>query len=362
VTTGEPGTTGTYPCTACGGQMVFDIEHQKLRCPSCGNTQDIAAPRGSGDVENDLRATLAGLAAERTTEPQQLGDKEVVCRSCGGRTTFTGTLTSTRCPYCATPVQRDDVHDAPDRLPVDGVVPFAVDEDTARAAVEHWINRRRFAPREFKKYKQTGAFTSVYAAYFTYDAEADTRYVGERGEHYTVTVGSGKNQRTETRTRWYGAAGRVQNQFDDVCVLANEGFDSGRIQALEPWPTAEAAAFATEYLAGHLARTYDRDVEQCFVDARAQMEDVIDDSVRRDIGGDVQRVHQKDTSWSSLTFRHLLMPIWLLTVIYAGKPFQVFVNGTTGETQGQRPYSTAKIAAAVIAAAIVLIILLLAFT
>ena len=49
----------------------------------------------------------------------------------------------------------------------------------------------------------------------------------------------------------------------------------------------------------------------------------------------------------SLTFKHLLLPIWLLTVIYAGKPFQVFINGITGEVQGQRPWSKVKIAVAV---------------
>jgi hypothetical protein len=40
-------------------------------------------------------------------------------------------------------------------------------------------------------------------------------------------------------------------------------------------------------------------------------------------------------------------------VIYAGQPFQVFINGMTGEVQGERPWSTVKIAAAVVAAPIV---------
>ena len=48
-----------------------------------------------------------------------------------------------------------------------------------------------------------------------------------------------------------------------------------------------------------------------------------------------------------MTYKHLLLPIWLLTVIYEQKPFQVYINGVTGEVHGARPYSKVKILAAV---------------
>ena len=56
--------------------------------------------------------------------------------------------------------------------------------------------------------------------------------------------------------------------------------------------------------------------------------------------------------YGSLGYKHLLLPIWLLTVMYQQQPFQVFINGVTGEVQGQRPYSKVKIALAVIAVTI----------
>ena len=349
--------TRTYPCTACGGQLEFDIGLQKLRCPNCGNVQDIVEDAGRTTTEQDFRATLAALKDKAATAgPQVVGEKEVVCQSCGGHTTFTGTLTSTRCPYCATPIQRDDVHDAPSRLPVDGVVPFRVDQPAARKAVEDWINSRWFAPSEFKKYKRTGSFASVYAAYFTYDADTSTWYEGRRGDEYTVTVGSGDNRRTETRVRWTHVSGQVREVFDDVCVLANEGFDHDKVTALEPWPTFEAKPFSAEYVAGHLCRTYDKDVEECFGEANRRMDAEIEQSIRRDIGGDRQDVNRKQTAFSAITYKHLLLPIWLLTVIYAGRPFQVFINGITGEVQGDRPWSKVKIAVAVVLAVILITI------
>lgn len=356
--------TRTYPCRQCGDQLVFDITTQRLACPSCGNSQEIVAGDGPGPAERDLRTVLAELESGQAASARRQveGEKEIVCQSCGGHTTFSGTLTATRCPYCATPIQRDDVHDAPDRLPVDGVVPFAVDEERGREVVEQWINGRWFAPSEFKKYKQTGSFTSVYAAYFTYDADTSTTYDGQRGDHYTVTVGSGENRRTETRTRWSRVSGRVANRFDDLTVLANEGLDRQRVTELEPWPTQTAKSFSPEYVAGHLCRTYDHDVSQCFGEATGRMESEIDHTIRRDIGGDVQRIQAKSTSFLTLTYKHLLLPIWLLTVIYQQQPFQVFINGVTGEVQGQRPWSKVKIAAAVVAAIIVAVIVFVIYS
>ena len=350
--------TRTYPCNQCGAQLIFDIALQKLACPSCGYAADIDVSQLQAPTEHDLASTMGevrALLAQQTT-PAITGEKEIVCQNCGGHTTFTGTLTATRCPYCATPIQRNDISDAPARLAVDGVLPFQVAEKQAREALEEWINGRWFAPTEFKKYKETGAFSSVYAAYFTFDSDTQTRYEGQRGDDYTVTVGSGENRRTETRTSWHSVSGVVANEFDDLTVLANDGFDPKRVKELEPWPTQSARPFSPEFVAGHLCRTYDRDADGCFPEAKADMDNAIDNTIRADIGGDHQRITRKDTRHLTLTFKHLLLPIWLLTVIYEGKPFQVFINGVTGEVQGQRPWSKVKIAAAVVAGIIVAII------
>lgn len=355
--------TRTYPCRQCGDQLVFDIALQKLACPSCGYCLEVDTSKLQAPTEHDFASTMQAFhSLVQTVQPPQIeGQKEIVCQNCGGHTTFTGSLTALRCPYCATPIQRDDVHDAPARLPVDGVLPFQVDPKRAKEAIEKWINSRWFAPTEFKKYNEQGSFTSIYAAYFTYDAETTTRYEGQRGDHYTVTVGSGDDQHTETRTRWTHASGVVGNEFDDIAVLANDGFDHKRVTALEPWPTQQARPFSPEFVAGHLCRTYDNDAEATLPEAQAVMNTQIDATIRHDIGGDEQQISRKDTRYDSLGFKHLLLPIWLLTVIYSGRPFQVFINGVTGEVQGQRPWSKVKIGVAVAAGLILLIVLIVLF-
>ncbi len=353
--------TRTYPCGTCGGELVFHIGAQQLKCPNCGNVQALAEARGAV-VERDLRAAMTEMKG-RGTEVQGLvsGEKEIVCQNCGGHTTFTGTWTAQRCPYCATPIQRDDVHDAPQRLAVDGIMPFLVDDKAASTQLKEWVGSRWFAPNEFKDYSRAGSFSSIYTAYFTYDAQTRTTYRGERGDHYTVTVGSGEDQRTETRTRWSHRSGVVDNAFDDVTILANEGLNRGHTDALQPWPMEQVKPFSPEFIAGHLSRTYDHDVEACFTDAQQVMEGVIDGTVRRDIGGDEQRVHDTSISWGTMTFKHVLLPIWLLAVVYNNQTYQVMINGATGKVEGERPYSKIKIAAAVVAALIIIAIVVILF-
>ena len=354
--------TRTYPCNNCGGELEFDIAAQDLGCAHCGNHVPIDVDGVPRPQEQDLDAAIAAVRSGAVERMQTSADEhEVVCQNCGGHTTFTGSLTATRCPYCATPIQRDDVHQAPARLPVDGVLPFRVPPKVARDKIQDWINSRWFAPNAFKKYSRTGSFASVYGAYFTYDARTRSEYRGQRGDNYTVTVGHGENRRTETRIRWRRVSGVVTNDFDDVTVLANEGLERKYVSALEPWPTSEASGFNPQYLAGHLARTYDHDVEECFGEAKQRIDAAIEQSIRRDIGGDHQRIHQVNTRYWDLTYKHLLLPIWLLTVLFSGAVYQVFINGVTGEVQGQRPYSKVKIALAVIGALAVAAILYAVF-
>ena len=94
------------------------------------------------------------------------------------------------------------------------MLPFHIDEANARAEVDKWINGRWFAPSEFKKYNDTGSFSSIYVAYFTYDANAVTDYNGERGSDYTVEVGDG-DDRHEFDVGFFGQTRRAP---DDRCL------------------------------------------------------------------------------------------------------------------------------------------------
>lgn len=74
--------------------------------------------------------------------------------------------------------------------------------------------------------------------------------------------------------------------FDDVLVLASRSLPKRFTDALEPWDLAELVPYSPEYIAGFRAEGYTVDLDDGFVEARAQLDRVIARDVRFDIGGD----------------------------------------------------------------------------
>ncbi len=355
--TTDEGKGRIFPCESCGADFEFNIGQQKLKCPYCGFEKDVELSTDSEVVEQDFHAMLERIVEFRELDEEAKaneaegvsGCSEVRCESCSGVVVFSGTLTSTDCPYCGSPIQRENVHTATKRVPVDGVLPFMVERSTVQGKLKEWVKSRWFAPGDFKKRGAQGKFNGVYLPYWTFDSLTFNVYSGERGENYTVRVGTGKNKRTETRTRWYPASGRFQRFFDDVLVVASQGLPEHYIIALEPWPLTQCVPFTQQYLAGYLARTYDIELDRGFENGKKRIDAEILSDVRGRIGGDKQRVHSVKSRYDAVTYKHLLLPVYLMTYRFKNKPYQIFVNAVTGEIQGQRPYSWVKILMAVLA-------------
>ncbi|MEM7296489.1 MAG: primosomal protein N' (replication factor Y) - superfamily II helicase, partial [Pseudomonadota bacterium] len=90
------------------------------------------------------------------------------------------------------------------------------------------------------------------------------------------------------------------------------------------------------------------DLEEGFQEAQDIMARQIERDIRFDIGGDVQRIHERQTKASDVTFKHLLLPVWLAAYKFRGESYRFVVNGATGRVQGERPWSVWKITFAVL--------------
>lgn len=350
----DSGKGRVFPCDECGADLEFSIGTQSMKCPYCGAVKTIEISETAEIVEHDFRAMLEEMKARHLEGHQDDESAEaehaIRCSSCGAEVIFQGTLTSSQCPYCAVPLQRDKIHDAPTRIPVDAMLPFQVSERTAAEHLKTWVGSLWWAPNEFKKQGASGKFNGVYLPYFTYDSLTYTKFTGQRGDHYYVTVGEGKDQRQERRTSWSFRSGEFQRFFDDVLIVATSEQSRALIEKLEPWPLERCVPFTQQMLAGLFARTYDVTLEDGFRVARERMDAALTADVRQRIGGDEQNISSQNTSYNSVTFKHLLLPVWLMAYRYKDKPYRVVINAVTGEVSGERPYSIFKIASAIIGA------------
>ncbi len=342
-----------FPCAQCGADLSFRPGTTHLQCAYCGHVNEIEPVATPSIEERDYRAALDALAAHAET----LEVDTVRCDACGSEAEPPPDLDAFDCAFCGkaiiSPAARTRL------LRPQGVLPFHVDRQNALERFRVWLRGLWFAPNDLRQFARSGGrLRGVYLPYWTYDCRTETAYTGQRGEHYWVpeTYTTTVNGKTVTRTRmvrktrWYPAAGRVHNRFDDLLIAASQSLPRDDLRALEPWDLESVAAFTPEYLAGFQAEKYQVELDEGFRLAGERMEGPIRATIRRDIGGDEQRIFTVHTQPFDITFKHLLLPVWVSAYTYRDTVYRVLINARTGEVRGDRPYSVWKIIGAVLLA------------
>ncbi len=338
-----------FPCDQCGADFRYDPNAGQLVCDHCGNSMPIegVGRRNSAIRELDFDAALNAQLPESEIEETRV----LSCPNCAAQVELGGADHAAECPFCATPVVTGTGTHR--HIKPKAVLPFALDERSARGAMGDWLGRLWFAPNGLQDYARKGRkMQGIYVPYWTFDADTKSRYTGERGTVYYETqtvMRDGKATKVKVaKVRWRSASGRVARFFDDVLVLASKSLPKRYTDALEPWDLAALEPYSPEFLAGLRAEGYTVELAEGFSEARYHMDRVIERDVKFDIGGDRQRVHSVSTDVKDVTFKHILLPVWLAAYKYRGKTYRFVVNGSTGRVQGERPYSAWKITFAVL--------------
>ncbi|NKX43946.1 zinc ribbon domain-containing protein [Roseicyclus persicicus] len=343
-----------FPCDQCGADMRFDPARNLLLCDHCGHEAALEPADGpwGGEaaalVELDYETAIAAKLPAQEMEETRVSQ----CPNCGAQVEFQPDIHAKECPFCATPVVTDTGTHR--HIKPKGVIPFKLTEREAHAAMTRWLGRLWFAPNGLQDYARNGRkLDGIYVPYWTYDADTATRYHGQRGDAYYVTVrGSDGKSRQERRIRWTRVSGGVSRWFDDILILASRSLPKSFTDRLAPWDLSALDGYRPEFLSGFRAEGYQVQLDEGFEEAKQVIEAQIRQDIRRDIGGDEQRIDQMQVRIDDVTFKHILLPVWLAAYKYRGKSYRFVVNGQTGKVQGERPWSWVKITLAVIAAAI----------
>jgi DNA-directed RNA polymerase subunit RPC12/RpoP len=363
--TAEAAGTTRFRCGRCGAELRYTPGTTRIGCPYCGFANEIDATETAVD-ELDYLEHIERLADGEIEEVDSIR-----CDACGAITDRPAHLDAFECVFCSADILSGAT--AQRLIRPRSLLPFHVRKDDAHQCFRAWIAGRWFAPTKLKRFAHSGGrLEGVYMPYWTYDSRTVTDYTGQRGEHYwvtqtyTTTVNGKKATRTRQvrKTRWHPAAGTVHNQFDDLLVLASRTLPPKYGHEIAPWDIENLVPYADDYVAGFRAERYQVDLRAGFDVAQQMMEDPIRRTIREDIGGDEQQIHSVDTRHFDVTFKHVLLPIWISAYRYRGKVYRFLVNGRTGEVQGERPWSAWKITGLVMAivAVIALIVIVVALT
>ncbi len=353
--------TAQYGCSRCGAKLSFEPGTSELKCPYCGFELQISESETQVS-ELDYKTYLEKAGQEKGSQERH----RVQCDKCGAETTVPAETAAGICPFCgANMVFSGKVSRL---IKPEGLLPFKISHQDAFRNFRKWIQGLWFAPGELKKYAQMDdKLAGVYIPFWTYDSMTSTKYSGQRGDYYYTTeqFTAIENGRSVTRTRrvrhtrWTGAAGVVANDFDDILIAASRSLPKKYVDLLAPWDLANLVPYTDEYLSGFRAESYQITLPEGFETAKQVMSPVIESSIRKDIGGDEQRISSSETQYHDITFKHILLPVWMTAYRFRDKIFRILINARTGEVQGERPFSALKIVAAVLAALVLIGILVL---
>ncbi|MCQ2974418.1 MAG: hypothetical protein MJ211_06355 [Bacteroidales bacterium] len=350
-------------CKNCGAKLTFAPGTLNLKCEFCGAENEIVIDEKEKEEavkENDFLKALENISDDQLEEVHT-----VKCKCCGAETTFDSNVISSKCDFCGSPIAVDSKSTAKVIKPK-AILPFAVKKSQGKEKFENWMKSLWFAPSDLTKLAaQDQGLSGTYLPFWTYDAKTDTFYTGRRGENYTTTETYKDSQgQTQTRevvhTNWYRASGRVQNVFDDIFVTGTNSLPKEYLESLEPWNLQDLVPYNESFLTGFKTETYSVDLKQGFENAQEKMQSTIDQSIREDIGGDKQEISTKQTQYNDITYKHILLPVWLSAYRYNNKVYRFMINGQSGKVKGERPYSAMKIILFIVAiiAVISLIVML----
>jgi hypothetical protein len=345
-----------FSCPACGGEAQWNPAKQALVCPFCGTTSpaqvQLTASGGEAIQEHDLTAALRAIPdSARGWQAKKISVK---CQSCQAISVFDPQRVGQRCDFCGSSalVPYEEIKES---FTPESLLPMKVSESQVRDNIRRWYGGRWFAPNKLKRAALTDTVKGLYIPYWTFDAQVHADWTAESGYYYyeteTYQDADGKQQsRQVQKVRWQPSSGSVDHFFDDELVAASRGVQPDLLRRVEPFPTKELTPYKAGFLSGWVVERYQIDLLSAARQAQAMMDQKITSLCAQQVPGDTHRNLSVRSDFSGQTFKHILVPVWLLTYGYGARTFQVVINGFTGAIAGRYPKSWVKILLAVLAA------------
>jgi len=343
-----------FSCPACGGEARWDPAKKALVCAFCGTASPAQLQlTATGDqviVEHDLIQALRAIPDDQ--RGWQAKKTCVKCQSCQAISVFDPQRVGQRCDFCGSSalVPYEELKEA---FRPESLLPLKVSETQVRDAIRRWYGTRWFAPNRLKRAALTDTVKGLYIPYWTFDAQVHADWSAESGYYYyeseTYRDSNGElKTRQVQKIRWQPSSGQLDHFFDDELVPASKGVQPDMLRRIEPFPTKELAPYQPAFLSGWVVERYQIDLGTAAHTARQEMDAELRQMCAAQVPGDTHRNLQVQADYSGQTFKHILVPIWLLTYNYGASNFQVVINGYTAAIAGKYPKSWIKITLAVL--------------
>jgi hypothetical protein len=208
-----------------------------------------------------------------------------------------------------------------------------INEQQAVSRLRLWLGNGWFIPDDLKTLARTSRLRPAYYPFWAFDGTLQMKWVCQ------------VNEGTSRDPLWVARQGVETEIFNDVMVPGLRSMDARALSQSEPFRLKELVEFKPEILAGWKTLTYNLPLEDAAVKAREK----VTRKLRRELysrvflGYEKRDLRSGGVSFSELTSKLALLPVWVGTYRYRGKRYRLLINGQTGKVGGEKPIDSFKV-------------------
>jgi ribosomal protein L37AE/L43A len=339
----------SFKCPRCGGHLAYQVSTGLLACEYCGYETSLGDASGNPQpVADRTEQVLDFVMPTESGHTWAAAQQQMCCENCGAVSLLPPGQKAAQCAYCGSN-QLVVSSELGELIDPQVIALIQIDKDQAVRKVRAWLKGGLFAPDNLLSSSASLRLRPAYYSFWTFDGTLEVHWSCE------VAEGAG-NQK-----RWSPLTGVQAEFFNDVLVPGVKALSAREVSKIEPFNLVEVEEFKPEFLAGWSTMIYDRSLADASLLARekvlAQFRPQLYSLVA--LGHEKRNVSLNSSGWSGMTFKHVLLPVWIATYQFAGREYRLLVNGQTGKVGGDRPKDSIKLILAVLTVATLLILGLL---
>lgn len=340
------------PCPSCGNQLTYGGGKKELSCNKCGYKRGLQR-----DSDQVIAKKLEKAVDFGKFQKGSMGEGAAAfsCNDCKVILASYGNSSLTMCPVCnGTELKLAEI---PGNTYVPrNILPFTLPSHRAIKILKRHLRKRRpwmNPPALFTTY-QEDRLRPIYIPVYLVDAYVRASWKAKAGFRIPVNTKGGITEKEV----WEPVTGYLENLYENQLLLCSSQIDESLFDQINDFSLWELVDYTPRYLESFPAEVTDKEGKEAIKAAENAIDfDLVQKAAKRIKGEKISELKilaEKD----ALTFRHILLPVWVASFTYKGHEYQYLINGRSGKVAGDKPLSIVRIIAlaVLILLAVVLIV------
>ncbi len=339
-----------FQCPKCGGRMTYAIDKQLVCCEYCGYVRQETHHQDIYSVADQAEKVLDFVIPTTDGYRWVSGQHHLSCGSCGAISILPKNQKSQRCPYCGSNQLTDSI-ELRELIDPHVIALIKIDRKEAMERVKKWMRRGLFTYDNLINSSKRIQLNPAYYSFWTFDGISEVHWSCEVLADQAGDVS------------WESRHGVQSHVFNDVLVSGVKAIDERDLASISPFDLENVEKFNPEFLAGWSTILYDRPISDASIIARK----LVSKQFRPQIYQTIEIGHKKRNlqigtgKWTDMTYKHILLPIWVGIYKFKGKSYRILLNGQNGKISGQKPRDSLKLGFTILIVFMLVFLLVIVF-